>query len=228
MIEETIKAKIHAPFGPMIMEFQMPPPYIDILNTYGDEISANEKKSKELDFSKKLAGNVIQEHIIENHIWQEKIGEYPSFFMWMASCLNIYMRKQEEISLYQIQNSGLSEEKHLFKKKEEMINVDLHSSWIVNQVAGDFNPPHTHSGLVSAAGWTMVPQSIEKDQEKDNAGWIEFLFADPHPLLSSKFPVKPTVGKVMFFPSWLQHQVYPFRGKGIRRSISFNVTPKYK
>ena len=225
---DKIQGKIHAPFGPVIMEFQMPQFYIDVLNKYGDTISANKKKSKELDFSKKLAGNVIQEHIIENHIWKEETKTLPSFFMWVASCLNIYMKKHEEISMYQIKNSGLSEENHLFKKKGKMTNVNLHSSWIVNSVAGDFNPPHTHSGLVSAAGWTMVPQSIEKDQEKDNAGWIEFLFADPHPLLSSKFPVKPTVGKVMFFPSWLQHQVYPFRGKGIRRSISFNATPVYE
>jgi len=225
---DKIQGRIHAPFGPIIMEFQMPQFYIDVLNKYGDTISANKKKSKELDFSKKLAGNVIQEHIIENHIWKEETKTLPSFFMWVASCLNIYMKKHEEISIYQIKNSGLSEENHLFKKKGKMINVNLHNSWIVNSVAGDFNPPHTHSGLVSAAGWTMVPQSIEKNQEKDNAGWIEFLFSDPHPLLSSKFPVKPTVGKVMFFPSWLQHQVYPFRGKGIRRSISFNATPMYE
>ena len=225
---DKIQGRIHAPVGRMIMEFQMPQFYIDVLNKYGDTISANKKKSKELDFSKKLAGNVIQEHIIENHIWKEETKTLPSFFMWVASCLNIYMKKHEEISIYQIKNSGLSEENHLFKKKGKMTNVNLHNSWIVNSVAGDFNPPHTHSGLVSAAGWTMIPQSIEKDQEKDNAGWIEFLFADPHPLLSSKFPVKPTVGKVMFFPSWLQHQVYPFRGKGIRRSISFNATPVYE
>ena len=84
-----------------------------------------------------------------------------------------------------------------------------------------------HAGLVSAAGWTMVPESVEKYEEKDHAGWIEWLFAGPHPLLNPKFSFKPAVGKVMFFPSWLQHQVYPFRGKGIRRSISFNVTPRY-
>ena len=111
--------------------------------------------------------------------------------------------------------------------KGDITGVDLHNSWIVNSIAGDFNPPHMHAGLVSAAGWTMVPESVEKDEEKDHAGWIEWLFADPHPLLNPKFPFNPAVGKVMFFPSWLQHQVYPFRGKGIRRSISFNVTPRY-
>jgi len=216
---DKIQANMHAPFGPMLMEFKMPKPYVDMLNTYGDKISSSEKKSKQLDWSDGLVGNVKQEHKIEPHVWQEKIGEYPSFFNWMASCLNMYMKTYmgQAISNEEIKNV-----------KGDITGVDLHNSWIVNSIAGDFNPPHMHSGLVSAAGWTMVPESVEKDEEKDHAGWIEWLFADPHPLVNPKFPFKPVAGKVMFFPSWLQHQVYPFRGKGIRRSISFNVTPKYK
>ena len=112
-------------------------------------------------------------------------------------------------------------------KNKNIKSLNLHNSWIVNQVAGDFNPPHMHSGLLSAAGWLKVPESIEKGEEREEAGWIEWLFADPHPFINPKYPFKPQTGKVMFFPSWLQHQVYPFRGKGIGRSISFNVTPKY-
>ena len=45
-----IQANMHAPFGPMLMEFKMPQPYIDMLNTYGDKISASDKKSKQLDW----------------------------------------------------------------------------------------------------------------------------------------------------------------------------------
>ena len=35
--------------------------------------------------------------------------------------------------------------------------------------------------------------------------------------------IKPQVGNLFLFPSSLNHQVYPFRGKGERRSVSFNV-----
>ena len=35
--------------------------------------------------------------------------------------------------------------------------------------------------------------------------------------------IKPQVGNLFLFPSSLHHQVYPFRGKGERRSVSFNV-----
>ena len=38
----------------------------------------------------------------------------------------------------------------------------------------------------------------------------------------TKYPIKPAVGKFVMFPAWLQHMVYPFRGEGLRRSMSFN------
>ena len=48
--EYRLRGKVHAPFGPMIMEFQIPKPYIKLLNDYGDKISASDKKSKQLDW----------------------------------------------------------------------------------------------------------------------------------------------------------------------------------
>ena len=41
-------------------------------------------------------------------------------------------------------------------------------------------------------------------------------------VMDTKYPIKPAVGKFVMFPSWLQHMVYPFRGEGLRRSMSFN------
>jgi hypothetical protein len=33
----------------------------------------------------------------------------------------------------------------------------------------------------------------------------------------------PVPGDLYLFPSWLRHLVYPFRGDGERRSMSFNA-----
>ena len=41
-------------------------------------------------------------------------------------------------------------------------------------------------------------------------------------LSGSQMFVKPTVGKFYVFPHYLMHLVYPFKGTGERRSISFN------
>ena len=218
---DKIQAQVHAPFGPMLMEFTIPQPYVDMFNKYADGIAKSKKKSKQLDHSDELIGNVKQEHKIEEHLWQEKPkGVEHSFFTWVANCSNVYVKTH-------LQHQGDAEDKETMKNKN-IKGLNLHNSWIVNQVAGDFNPPHMHSGVLSAAGWLMIPESLEKGEEREEAGWIEWLFADPHPFVNPKYPFKPQVGKIMFFPSWLQHQVYPFRGKGIRRSMSFNVTPKFK
>ena len=215
-----LQGKVHAPFGPMLIEFTIPQPYVDMFNKYADGITKSKKKSKQLDHSDELIGNVKQEHKIEEHLWQEKPkGVEHSFFTWVANCSNTYIKAH-------LQHQGDAEDNKTMANKN-IQGLNLHNSWIVNQVAGDFNPPHMHSGVLSAAGWLMIPESLEKGEEREEAGWIEWLFADPHPFVNPKYPFKPQVGKIMFFPSWLQHQVYPFRGRGIRRSISFNVTPKY-
>ena len=220
-MSDKVQAQIHAPFGPMLIEFTMPQPYVDMFNKYSDSITKSEIKSKQLDHSDELIGNVKQEHKIEEHLWQEKPkGVEHSFYTWVANCSNVYIKTH-------LQHQGDAEDKETMKNKN-IKGLNLHNSWIVNQVAGDFNPPHMHSGVLSAAGWLIIPESLEKGEEREEAGWIEWLFADPHPFVNPKYPFKPQVGKVMFFPSWLQHQVYPFRGKGIRRSMSFNVTPKFK
>ena len=36
-----LRGKVHMPFSPMIMEFAIPKPYIDMLNIYADKINKN-------------------------------------------------------------------------------------------------------------------------------------------------------------------------------------------
>ena len=88
-----LRGKVHMPFSPMIMEFAIPKPYVDMLNTYSDKISKSDKKSKQLDWSDNLVGNVKQEHKIEQHIWQTKPHEnLPSLFNWIGNCTNTYIK----------------------------------------------------------------------------------------------------------------------------------------
>lgn len=214
MIE--IQTKEHSPFSPLLMEFKMPQEYIDTLNKYGDKISADKKKSEKLDFSDRLVGNVKQEHIIEDHIWQE--GK-PSMFQWVGGCASLYVQ-----SLLKRNKNSLT-----FNEQEQSVmdngikTLNVLKSWLVNSVAGDFNPVHQHEGRLSCAGWLMMPESIQKDEEREHAGWIEFMYGESLSMLNNKHAIKPEVGQIFMFPSWLQHSVYPFRGDGIRRSISFNL-----
>jgi len=40
---------------------------------------------------------------------------------------------------------------------------------------------------------------------------------------AQSFVMTPEVGKLLVFPSWLQHMVYPFKGEGERRTIASNL-----
>ena len=133
----------------------IPQPCIDLLNTYGDKISSSDKKSKQLDWSDNLVGNVKQEHKIEDHIWQEKPNEnLPSLFNWMGACVNLYVKTK--LQQGDEQDSAVAE--------KGIKKVALHNSWLVNSIAGDFNPPHMHYGMLSTAGWLKMPESVEKNK----------------------------------------------------------------
>ena len=53
--------EIVKPFGPSIAKIIIPSEIVSNMNTYVDEVIKDEKRSKDLDYGNKLAGNVQQE-----------------------------------------------------------------------------------------------------------------------------------------------------------------------
>ena len=94
---------------------------------------------------------------------------------------------------------------------------------------------------ISTTGWTKVPQQIldqptagTLDYSLYNAsgncdGYIAFNYGLNNLMDSDRlrppqsFVMQPEVGKLLVFPSWLQHMVYPFKGKGERRTVASNL-----
>ena len=107
--------------------------------------------------------------------------------------------------------------------------IRIEKAWIVSQFAGDFNPPHLHRGNISGVGYLKIPSSIKRNKEKDLAGLISFfdgrvsLPRNSPPLVKHRETFKPRVGDLYIFPSFLMHDVHPFRGDGERRCFSFNA-----
>ena len=108
-------------------------------------------------------------------------------------------------------------------------------SWVVSQKENDYIPVHTHhnqkeSCKISGVLYLKVPEQLEKPStdiaiKGGKDGQIVFTGmggADPFST-TVQFNVPPEVGWLYLFPSTLNHQVYPFKGKGERRGISFNV-----
>jgi|TARA_Y100000114_G_scaffold135152_1_gene135826 hypothetical protein len=123
--------------------------------------------------------------------------------------------------------------------------LGLDKLWSVHSYEGDYNPIHDHLTLtnmgISFTCWTKVPEQITKHNMKDTGsydlynnsgaidGFINFTYGlnqtgDPEKLRPSQSRyIKPEVGKFLMFPSWMQHCVYPFFGKGERRTVAGNL-----
>ena len=104
-------------------------------------------------------------------------------------------------------------------------------SWIVRQFQNEYNPVHMHGGHVSGAGFLKVPKTLGKhiQEEKQGVkhyggGTLNLIHGSKQFLSNSTFQINPEVGDFYFFPNYMMHTVYPFKGTDEeRRSISFNA-----
>ena len=192
--------KIMRPFGPAIAQATMPKNIIDKINNFVDEVIKDEKKSKELDWGKKLAGQVSQEIFLPNDFMN---GEVLNFFA--------------TISKAYIENST----------NKKITKFNLIKCWVVRQFEGEYNPTHWHSGHISAAGYLKLPDSFGPSKQGKYAndhGNINFVHGSRQFMSMPITSFKPEVGKIFLFPHYAMHSVNPFFGKGERRSISFNAS----
>ncbi len=218
MTEITMKFSV-AP-AVLFLETQLPEKVIGGLNTYLD---ARHKKGGE-DFGNKLVGQI-------SHGEQLKIDSEDPL---ITPFVNIVAYMSQEYIKQFCRTIGVDELKR---------TPHVHSLWSVHSYERDYNPLHDHGvdtlmGL-SFTTWTKIPPQIaEKDGYKAadlyNSsgiadGFLQFHFGQTgirgleelRPPFSRT--IKPEVGKLLMFPSWTQHCVYPFEGEGERRTVAGNL-----
>ena len=199
--ERQVSFDIYQPFGPSILKSSIPEEYLQQINTQADKILDDEKLSKDRDWSHNLAGNVKKEISIDHMT----IKGLPEFLATISQ---------------EYANRVLPE----YLPKDTKIAFRV---WAVSQWAGDFNPMHIHDSNLSGVCFLKVPPYYEEEYKKEDhhptAGCLECLGSIPNHFARHSFLVKPEVGDLYLFPSWLTHQVYPFRSEGERRSMAFNV-----
>ena len=211
--------KFHSVFSPIIMESTVPDRFIKIINRVGDDVLSDDNKSAQWDWSHKLVGKVHKEVQIPISDKEEK--EFL-FNVMKQGCLD-YLVHMNDI------NKANGWRRMASDAKPTLDNIHLTQSWIVSQYAGEFNPWHHHTGDFSAVIYLKLPEGMtEKIAEDMNdhypaSGLIEFCYGDAQDFRSDNLKFLPEVGKLLVFPSWLKHFVYPFQCEGERRSMSFNA-----
>ena len=106
--------------------------------------------------------------------------------------------------------------------------------WVNYQKQTEFNPSHTHTGVYSFVIWLKIPVGHE-EQNKDVTSNMklrssfQFSYTDILGRISQyNYDLnKSWEGIMLFFPSQLEHQVYPFYNcDDYRISISGNILCK--
>ncbi len=210
-----LPGEFYTPFGPAVGYRQLSKKLIRKLNKICDNHAKGRKKLES--HARSLIGKVTEEPEIPKDIALEVIDELYEFL-----CTYIALVKSREIK----QNVGPPPgTKFTFRPV---------SAWFVRQYANDYNPIHIHTGCnMSCIGYLKVPPGIALDRKKDTKndlfsshGLTEFVFTngtfDTLPQ-AGNYRIAPEVGDFWVFPATLQHQVYPFKTKGERRSFSMNM-----
>jgi len=207
-----------------VMETQMPEGMVEDLNDYLDEYVEDESKKSLADT---LVGQIAQGEQLLMDNADPRLKEYTNFVCGLGA----------DYTNFFAQNVGFPLE------HPKAVAVD--ETWSVHSYEGDYNPIHDHGTKtimgISTTGWTKVPSQILDQPTAGSAdyslykasgdcdGYIAFQYGlnqlmDTNRLRPPQsFVMQPEVGKLLVFPSWLQHMVYPFKGAGERRTVASNL-----
>ena len=170
-------------------------------------------KNKKQNYNYKLAGNLEKSVLLEdrnNWFFNNVLGK----------CIEKYI---EEFS-----NKAVP--KILIKNCQYLLS----RLWVNYQKKTQFNPVHDHFGVFSFVIWLTIPSSFTKESKvkfvkhsnSPCASRFEFLYTDTLGAITPfHYKLQPShEGTMLFFPSQLSHQVYPFYTSNKNRvSISGNI-----
>ena len=215
--------QIHNMPAVYVLETTMPQEMIDDVNEYMDEY--RESKHKE-SLAKTLVGQIHKgEQLLLDHN-DKRLLEYNHFICDLgAEYINYFARTGNPLKCGK--------------------RVEIDETWSVHSYDGDYNPIHDHGTKtimgISTTAWTKVPPQIGAkatantptyslyNESGHSDGCIAFQYGQVSVIDSDRlkpaqsFVMTPEVGKLLIFPSWLQHMVYPFKGEGERRTIASNL-----
>ena len=219
-IEAKMKVKTWPALHMLFVDF--PKAFVDELNTFIDEVIIPSDK----DYSHSLVGQVRQDEKSKQLMFPMDEHEFAvEFKKILDSCATNYIQQA-------------------YKKQS---HAETYDAWTVHSYAGDYNPRHSH-GVATPAGlsslmWLKVPDCIKNLKSSVDAntglnhasglidGWTQFTWElnSSQDLFrmkcQSQEAVQPAEGRLLIWPNWLDHEVFPFFGEGERRTFvaNFNI-----
>ena len=214
--------QIHAPWAQLVASTVVPP------NLFKNALEMTDKVYEDVNrdsAGESLAGQisneyfVSEEQLIETGLMEYFIGKIIKYWGTVLTNGNMerYLDKKFEHG------------PHGFNYAARIV-----SAWTVHQFENEYNPIHDHANCkISAVMHLKFPEKIEPPIKTHNTtdgknldGALTFNGMGGADEWCTTYGLNidsTAVGMLYLFPASLGHTVYPFRGRGERRSLSFNA-----
>ena len=192
--------------------------------------AAKQSKEKNIDGRQTLVGHIDEEYDIYKHLNKSKS---------IVQSDSINFIRYENF----IKQRAFDKYFHDFWDKTTVLTrsceLKIISTWVNFQKKHEFNPPHSHSGVMSWIIFLNIPYNLE-DEDKvfpevgiDNTqlSTSRLSFLQVSPIVRGGIDGvilnvdKSFEGKILMFPSYIQHEVFPFyTSDDYRITISGNAS----
>jgi hypothetical protein len=148
----------------------------------------------------------------------QQVQVVPNEFKLDTSFLSQYIEERCQAYIDNvIKTSGVGD---LYGYKPVLV-----SAWSIKQTSGDYQSLHNHEAHISGNIYMDVPLLDEGSKSSDAN--IEFrlpVIRNPaHFVFTDQWRFKPEPLKMILFPSYIPHTVYPWKGQGSRTILAWDV-----
>jgi len=176
----------------------------------------SESTKESINYNHALVGNISKSELVkDNDNWFYKSA----------------LKKLAERLFYDDWNNY---RKYHIVKEEPQPKFEMNSFWVNYQKQHEFNPPHNHDGLYSFVVFMKIPTHwkdqhallFSVDSKSSRVSDFQFLLGHAQGQIRPiPIPLCPKdEGRMLFFPAWLMHQVFPFFGTEEERvTLSGNI-----
>jgi len=206
-------------FGPYIVKSKISDELHKILLDTANKIRKDKNLKIKNDYRKRLAGNLKEEYSYDGAFTKREEAIVEEELTWLASTFT-------KFSLKAIGDDLGIEPKDIIMQKPVWVNFMKQGEW---------NPSHAHTGDISCVMYLQVPKVIQEENKKTeesknsntpSAGKIEFMYGDNIGYSKEGSLITPYEKDIYLFPAKLKHQVYPFKSKVERISVSVNFADR--
>lgn len=219
----------------IVLHFTVPDLILNDLHNFTEEVLEDKQYHDKRNAEPFLAADIRQQYFLNQN--DPRVARYCD---WQQAKAVEYIEAYVEQSKMVSSSGGYPD-----------CEIKTEDVWSVHSFESEYNPIHSHNvktgyGLATVT-YTKLPETMKIHRPEDEARYNQYgLFKDdlagitdgyislqagPQKNLqqlrnfetTQQVAVRPEVGLMVMFPIWMNHCVYPFKGKGERRSVASNL-----